>query len=181
MYKIIAISLAILLSGCSDDSTQKDEGTKSGLKADTASSKESKQKQATVIIGKYQYEFKLTRCSSSGFMIYGNGIAKDGSDVSLAYDFSPQNWKSRPVSEGWTENGKIRIRDERDKKNYLDWKANENLAENYNAVSPGQSQIDNYSINGKRATGNATFVDTTAIMTTGRADPVKGTFEIVCN
>ncbi|GMR05600.1 MAG: hypothetical protein BMS9Abin25_0175 [Gammaproteobacteria bacterium] len=175
-YKVIAISLAILLSGCSDDSSQKDEGAKSGLKADTASPNETQQKQAIVIIGKYRYQFKLTRCNS--MLRYGDGIAKDGSDIRLSFGLSPANWKSRPASEGWSENGDFEIRD---KKNNLHWQANENLAKDLTAVSPGQSQVDNYSINGKRATGSATFVDTTAIMTTGRAEPVKGTFEVVCN
>jgi len=176
MNKVIVISLTLLVFGCTDDSSNKNKATQSGLKRETTSPKETTQKRAIVKIGKHQYEFKLTQCNS--MLRFGSGKTKDGSNVTLSFELSPVNWKSRPASEGWSDNGSFRIRD---KKNNLDWTANKDTSKDLTNVSPGQSQIDHFSIKGKRASGSATFVDITAVMATGRAEPVKGTFEIECN
>lgn len=176
MYKVTVIFMAILLFGCSDDSPNKEKATQSGTEPETTSLNKTSQKQAIVKIGKYQYEFELTQCNS--LLRYGSGKAKDGSNVKLSFELPPANWKSRPASEGWSDNGSIRIRDN---KNNLDWTADEDIPRDLTNVSPGQSQVDNFTIDGKRASGNATFVDVTAVMGTGRAEPLKGTFEIVCN
>ncbi|HEC11714.1 MAG TPA: hypothetical protein ENI80_00425 [Acidiferrobacteraceae bacterium] len=176
MYKVIAIFLVVLLFGCSDGSSPEEETSRSGLESGSTSPKEVAQKQAIVKIGKYQYKFKMAQCNSR--LRFGSGKAKDGSNVTLSFELPPVDWKSHPVSEGWSGNGSFRIRD---KENNLDWVADENMSKDLTNVSSGQSQVDAFTIDEKRASGSATFVDLTAVMTTGRADPVKGTFEVECN
>jgi len=176
MYKLIVISLAILLLGCSDDSSKEEESSQSGLESATGSPEKTTQKRASVKIGNRQYEFVMTQCNS--MLRFGSGKTKDGSDVTISFELPPVDWKSRPASEGWSDNGSFQIRD---KANNLDWVADEDIARDLAYVSAGQSQVDNFSIDGKRASGSATFIDTTAVMATGSAEPVKGTFEVECN
>ncbi|GMQ88964.1 MAG: hypothetical protein BMS9Abin09_0406 [Gammaproteobacteria bacterium] len=176
MYKVIVISLTILLSGCGDNSSKEEKATRSELEGESTSPKETTLKQAILKIGKHQYEFKMTQCNS--MLRFGSGKAKDGSNVTLSFELPPADWKSRPASEGWTDNGSFRIRD---KENNLDWTADEDIPRDLTNVSPGQSQVDDFTIDGKRVSGSATFVDVTAVMTSGRAEPVKGTFEVECN
>ena len=175
MYKIITLSLVILLFGCTDESAKTEETAPGRPNPETSSAQETTQKWAVVKIGEHQYEFELTRCSST--QRFGTGKAKDGSDVTLTYGFPPANWKSRPASEGWSDNGHFRIRD---KDNNLDWQASETMSEELTIVSAGQSQVDDFSIDGKSVSGNATFIDVNAIMT-GSAEPVKGTFKLECS
>jgi len=176
MYKLIVIFLAALLSGCADDSPNKEKSAQDGAERKTLSAKETPLKQAVLKIGKYQYAFKLTQCNS--MLRYGKGKAKDGSDVTLSFELPPVDWENRPASEGWSDNGSFRIRDN---KNNLDWAADEDIPRDLTNVSPGQSQVDSFTIDGKHASGSATFIDITAVMTTGRAEAVKGTFEVDCN
>lgn len=176
MYRVITISLTILLFGCVDDSSKKEGGIRSGLEGKTTSPKITTQKQAILKIGKHQYEFEMTQCNS--MLRFGRGQAKDGSDATLSFELPPADWKSRPASEGWSDNGSFQIRD---KGNNRDWVADEGMPKELTKVSLGQSQVDDFTIDGKRVRGNATFVDITAVMTTGKAEPVKGTFEVECN
>ncbi len=176
MYRVITISLAIMLFGCSDDSSRKEGAIQSGLGGETTSPKKTTQKQAILKIGKHRYEFEMTQCNS--MLRFGRGQAKDGSDVTLSFELPPADWKSRPASEGWSDNGSFRIRD---KKNNRDWVADEGMSKELTKVSLGQSQVDDFTIDGKRSSGSATFVDIMAVMTIGKAEPVKGAFEVECN
>ncbi len=176
MYKLIVISLAILLLGCNDDSSKTEESSKKEPEGAASSAEKTTGKLAWVKIGNRQYEFAMMQCNS--LLRFGSGKAKDGSDVTISFELPPVDWKSRPASEGWSDNGSFQIRDE---VNNLDWVADEDTAKDLTYVSPGQSQVDNFSIDGKRASGSATFVDVTAVMVSGSAEPVQGTFEVKCN
>jgi len=81
MYKLIVISLAILLLGCNDDSSKSEASSQSGLEGATSSPEKTTQKLAWVKIGNRQYEFAMMQCNS--LHRFGSGKAKDGSDVTI--------------------------------------------------------------------------------------------------
>ncbi len=125
---------------------------------------------ATVTIGDETWEFRPTgflteRCDTDFFggywvlMSSGVGILLPG-----------ENWEELGVDQ--TPNIRVKIEE-----SGLEFIADPDT--NLPGVEPGMSQIDSFVIDGARASGTATFVEEEAAFQ-GNAEPLTGSFEVVC-
>ncbi len=128
---------------------------------------------AVVEVDGQRYEFTLLSCVQLGGALGAVGRASGGGDIAVNIDLPPPGWESNP--DDW-EPPYVRVRD--DTKN-VDWRAGGEVIGGFEAVGEGQSQVDSYQVDGKRASGTVTFVDLLKVMQ-GAVEPVQGTFEVAC-
>jgi hypothetical protein len=127
-------------------------------------------KTAVVTIGEERYEFTLNRdCRSLFGVLVGVGESTDGRDIVVNLQVPP---------EGGIDGTDPAIRVDDGAKD-LDWRAGGDVIGEMAGVSEGDSQVDGYQNDGKRASGTATFLELYAVIG-GKVEPVKGTFEFAC-
>jgi len=123
---------------------------------------------ASVTIGDEIFEFDVT-CVVSFGAVGGGGQASDGSDVDLGIDIRPAEFGP----------SNLRVTDDRETVRRV-FSANEEDAAEVPGVQPGQSQVDDFTIDGGMASGTATFIDTWALTLGESAEPVQGSFAMNC-
>lgn len=134
----------------------------------TGASSNTAAKTAVVTIGDARYEFTLNRdCRSLFGVLVGVGQSADGQTV--------VNMQIPPET-GAVSEPSIRV-DDRAKN--LDWRAGGDVIGELAGVSAGDSQVDDFKNDGKRASGTATFLDMYAVLQ-GKVEPVQGRFEFAC-
>lgn len=127
-------------------------------------------KTGVVTIGEERYEFTLNQeCKSSFGVLVGVGKSTDGREIDVNLQIPP---------EGGIEDIYPSIRID-DQVKDLDWRAGGDIIGDMAGVSEGDSQVDTYQNDGKRASGTATFLELYAVMG-GKVEPVQGTFEFAC-
>ena len=127
-------------------------------------------KTGVVTIGEERYEFTLNRdCRSLFGVLVGVGVSTDGRDIVVNLQIPP---------EGGIDGTDPSIRVD-DRAKDLDWRAGGDIIGEMAGVSEGDSQVDGYQNDGKRASGTATFLEMYAVIR-GDIEPVKGTFEFAC-
>ncbi len=130
-------------------------------------------RRAVVTIGEDRYEFELTTlCLALFGNLAASGRSVDGRDIVLNIEVPPEGWETS--DEEW-DPPSIRIDDG---ENDIDWRAGDDIVREM--LDPGVSEVTSYSIDGKRASGTATFVDLYAAIR-GEIEPVEGTFDFNCN
>ena len=127
-----------------------------------------------VTIGNDRYEFDLNEGFNICRDVFGGlqfgGSNEDGS-VRVSGWIPPENWES--FDDDRYDPPEIEVDVEATNSQ---WVADVRRAEE-RGYEPGTSQVDSYQIDGLRASGSATFLDSFAI---GETEPVQGTFEIAC-
>lgn len=141
-----------------------------GTGATAGGSGNAEAKTAVVTIGEERYEFTLNRgCRSLFGVLVGAGTSTDGRDIVVNLQIPP---------EGGIDGTAPSIKVDDGAKD-LDWRAGGDIIGEMAGVSAGDSQVDGYQNDGKRASGSATFLDFYAVMR-GEIEPVQGTFEFAC-
>jgi len=103
-------------------------------------------------------------------------------NIDVNFEFSPEDWRERNASEGWTETGSVRL-DSEDP--YQQWMSGMSSLEGFN-LSDGSTAADfdiatiDISDDGQSARGAATFIDINALISGGDAVPTTGSFEFTC-
>ncbi len=129
-----------------------------------------------------RHELTITRCLQMSGAIAGAGVSvTEPENIEVTFDFSPQDWADR-TSEGWTENGTVRIDSEEP---YRQWESGQSLLELYNlpdGLDRSALDITSYTIadDGQSVTGEATFIELTALMSGAEVKPIPGTFSFSC-
>lgn len=128
---------------------------------------------AVVTVAGERYEFTLQNCIQLGGALGAAGRATSGDSITVRIDLPPKGWETS--RDDW-EPPSVTVRDNvKD----VDWLAGGEVIDQIATVGEGQSQVDSYTIEGKKGSGTATFVDLYAVMR-GDIEPVQGTFEVVC-
>ena len=103
-------------------------------------------------------------------------------NIDVNFEFSPEDWRERNASEGWTETGSVRL-DSEDP--YQQWMLGMSSLEGFN-LADGSTAADfdiatiDISDDGQSARGAATFIDINALISGGDAVPTTGSFEFTC-
>jgi hypothetical protein len=126
---------------------------------------------AVVTVGDDRYEFSDLYCVSMGGAM---GATSVGGDPQLNIDLPPLDWETS--DEGW-DAPSIRISGDDP---YFDMQAGGDTMAADERVEPGSSQVDSFDSDGYRASGEATFIDATAVMVSEDPEPITGTFEVTC-
>ena len=125
---------------------------------------------AVVTVGDETFEFDMSlSCLTLFGAVGGSGRSADGSDISLDITIAPPE----------IDDSSIRIDDDREDRP-VTWEADATLMETVTGVQPGQSQVDDFAIDGGTASGTATFIDSFAILAGESPAPVQGSFAINC-
>lgn len=137
----------------------------------------------TIEIGDLEHELTVTRCMDMFGAIGGSAVSVSEPDnIEVTFEFSPENWSERDSSEGWTEDGTLRI-DSEDP--YLQWEAGPSSFEQYNlpaGVSAQDFSITAYDISddGQSVTGEAQFGELNGLLAGTNTDVTTGTFSFSC-
>lgn len=132
-------------------------------------------------IGDLRHELTVKRCITMAGALGGQATSSDQPDnVSVSFDFSPQDWKLRPASEGWEETGSVTLRS---KEPYLQWSSGPSGFDGFNLQGIDPATLDitalEISADGRSARGQARFLDVQGLMR-GEANVVDGNFEFSC-
>jgi hypothetical protein len=141
---------------------------------------------AVVTIGSDRYEFSTTTetidgelkvgvCQVLFGLIHAVGFATDGRPIELDLEIPPVDWES--YTDGRFDNSSPKVRVEVEGEERRIWVADERHTDS-EGNSP--SSVDDWQIDGGRASGTVTFYDSWAYVTGATSDPVEGTFEIAC-
>jgi hypothetical protein len=172
-------------SGGGDDTTTTQASTGGGEASDDGTSS------ATVTIGDTTWTFATTgfpaeTCDPNFFggffavlyMADDNGelLLVDGQSSGIGITLPGENWASQGIDDPASVEVTIAETDE-------SWVANPDT--NLPGIEAGQSQVDDWTIDGNTASGTATFVEENAAYAAagGTGDPVQpmtGTFEVTC-
>ncbi len=134
-------------------------------------------------IGDLKHELTVTRCLSMFDTIGGDAVSVSEPDnIDVSFEFYPEDWRERDPSEGWTEDGTLRV-DSEDP--YLQWEAGPSSFELYNlpaGVSAEDFSITSYDISddGQSVTGEAQFGELNALLGGTMTEPTTGTFSFSC-
>jgi hypothetical protein len=134
-------------------------------------------------IGDLRHDLTVTRCIQLFGAIGGSAESVTEPDnVEVTFDFSPDDWRERPASEGWEENGSITLRSEEP---YLQWETGPSLLELYNlpaGIEAAAIDITTFDIDdtGSSVQGEAVFLEIVSIITGAAAEPTTGTFAFSC-
>lgn len=126
---------------------------------------------AVVTIGDDRYEFTDLYCVSMGGAM---GATSVGGDPQVNIDLPPLDWETS--DEGW-DAPSIRVSGDDP---YFDMQAGGETMAADERVEPGSTQVDSFVSDGYHASGEATFIDATAVMVSEDPQPVTGTFEVTC-
>jgi hypothetical protein len=127
-----------------------------------------------VTIGDDRYEFDLNEGFNVCRDVFGGlQIAGSGPDDTTKVNawIPPADWES--YDDGRYDPPSIEVENE---ETNSQWMANQARAEE-RGIAAGSSQVDSFQIDGLRASGTATFIDTFDFED---PQPVQGTFEIAC-
>lgn len=102
------------------------------------------------------------------------GVSSVGGDPQVNIDLPPLDWETS--GEDW-DPPSIRVSGDEP---YFDMQARGETMVADARVQPGSSQVDSFESDGYRASGEATFIDATAVMVSQDPEPVTGTFEVRC-
>lgn len=188
-----ALALMLVLAACGSDGS---DGAKDGADADktdqastgdeaTDSPAESSggTGTGTIEIGDLQHDLTVTRCLNMFGTIGGDAASVSEPDnVDVSFEFSPNDWRDRDASEGWTEDGTIRL-DSEDP--YEQWETGASILDQYNLPAGTQAEdfeITSYVIadDGQSVTGEAQFVELYALLGGTTTEPTTGTFSFSC-
>ncbi|MGK2947987.1 MAG: hypothetical protein ACSLFP_05395 [Acidimicrobiales bacterium] len=171
---LIAV-LSVVLVGCGDDDSTGSDGAGEAESSigDDGSLDESGDDEATagddtatVVVGDTTYEFTMTYCASFMDGLAGSGDALDGSGTTLTISLPPEGLGDIPS---------ITV-DSDDRR----WEADETLADMLGNLEAGLSEVTSFTVDGLRASGSASFVDTFSAAT-GGAEAIEGSFEMSCS
>jgi hypothetical protein len=176
---LLAAAFAFACGGDDDNNDQRSDGGNGSAPTQPASSGNGDTgggsgnvaaKTGVVTIGEERYEFTLNRdCRSLFGVLVGVGVSTDGRDIVVNLQIPP---------EGGIDGTDPSIRID-DRAKDLDWRAGGDIIGEMARVSEGDSQVDGYQNDGKRASGTATFLEMYAVIR-GDIEPVQGTFEFAC-
>ena len=129
-----------------------------------------------VTIGEERFEFDLNDGFNACRDVFGGlqfgGAGTDGRDSQLTGWIPPADWES--YDDGRYDPPAIEVEN---KETNQQWIADAARAEE-SGIPAGSSQVDSFEIDGLRASGTATFIDTFSLE--DPAPVVQGTFEIAC-
>lgn len=137
----------------------------------------------TIEIGDVKHDLTVTRCMNMFDTIGGDAASVSEPDnVDVTFEFSPNDWRDRDASEGWTEDGTVRL-DSEDP--YEQWETGASMLEQYNLPGGAQAsdfEITSYEISddGQSVTGEAQFVELNALLAGTMTEPTTGTFSFSC-
>jgi hypothetical protein len=130
---------------------------------------------ATVTIDGEQFTLgRQVVCVSMGGAIGAQFQSSDGS-LSLSVDLPPSGWETS--GDGW-EAPSVRFDDEREDR-YLQWEAGGEVLAGMTGVPDGIA-VTSYSIDGRAASGSASVVDLTSMMT-GEPQTADLSFQVACD
>jgi hypothetical protein len=128
-----------------------------------------------VTIGDDRFEFDMDEGFNVCRDVFGGlqfgGAGTDGRDTNVSGWIPPANWED--FDDNRYDAPSIELDN---KETNSQWLADVERAEE-RGYEPGTSQVDSFEIDGLRASGTATFIDSFAI---GETEPVTGTFEVSC-
>jgi hypothetical protein len=131
-----------------------------------------------VTIGDETWIFDVSSLCRSTFDAFSaDGSAEDGSDVDVHVSLPPNDWATRSDAAEW-QPPSIRVWDD---VNSRDWIAGGIAAAALPGVEAEMSQITSFSIEGFKAWGSASFVESYALQRGEPPQPVSGTFEFHCD
>lgn len=143
---------------------------------------------ARVTVGDVDYEFSLGGnesadgttfigvCQELFGLIAGNGFVSGDPETTIDFEIPPPDWES--YDDGRFDNTEPRIEIELGDDG--GWAADPTLATNRPEIE-GQSQIDEWTLDGAVAAGTATFIEMEPFSAPVEgATPVEGSFEIGC-
>jgi hypothetical protein len=137
----------------------------------------------TITVGDQTFELEVVRCVTLAGAIGAEAVAVDEPDnVSVSISLSPDDWRDRPASEGWTANGSLRLDIEEP---YQQWEAGVEAVELYNlpdGLTPEDFAIASYVVSddGQSAKGEAAFVSVDSLLRTEGIEPTPGSFAVTC-
>ena len=137
----------------------------------------------TIEIGDLRHDLTITRCVTLAGAIAADAVSVSEPDnIDVSFSFSPEDWKERDASEGWTETGTVRL-DSDDP--YQQWESGAGSFEGFN-LPAGTTATDfditalDISDDGQSARGEGIFVEINALLGGGDAAPTPGSFEFTC-
>jgi len=190
----VVFSLALFAAGCGDDDDSTvedldDEPTATeddGAADDGAATGEpgtGEPGTGTITIGDDTWDLDVTRCVTLAGAIGADAVAVDEPDnVTVSISLSPEDWRDRPESEGWTANGSLRLDIDEP---YQQWESGIEALEGY-TLPPGQARedfaIESYDVadDGMSVEGEATFVAVDELLLGDPVEPTSGSFSITC-
>lgn len=182
---VLMLALAACGSSDSDDASERgdtsdDETTQPGGATDAPAGGTG---EGRIEIGDVSYDLEVNRCVTMFSAVSGDATAVSEPDnVEVSFDFSPEDWAERDASEGWSENGSVRL-DVEDP--YTQWVTGNSVLEGYNApdgVDLNALDITSYDISddGQSITGEAQFIELNAMLSGTATEPTAGTFSFSC-
>jgi hypothetical protein len=134
---------------------------------------------AVITVGGNRYEFSATTSTIDGQtlvgvcqvlfgIIQGVGYSVEDPSVTFEIEMPPTNWDTFDDNRYDPPRIEVEVGDEHQ------WMADED-----DPLAAG-SGVDEWEIDGGRASGTATFVDRRVSLSGGSPEPVEGTFEIAC-
>lgn len=134
--------------------------------------------QARVTIGDTTYEFDLTSQFSVCREVFGAiqvaGNSVDNEEISITAWIPPTDWES--YDDGRYDPPSIEV-EHTDSTTNSQWRADQGRVELI-PDWPVESRVENYELNGLRASGTATFIDEYDF--DGSREPIQGSFEFAC-
>ncbi len=134
-------------------------------------------------IGEERFDLTVVRCITMGGAVGGDAVGVDDPDnLQASFFFSPEDWRQRPSSEGWTEDGTLRIDSDEP---YWQWESGQSTFEGFNLPSgldPTMIDIVSYDIadDGGSVRGEAMFLELNEMLSGTMVEPVAGSFEFSC-
>ena len=125
----------------------------------------------------------MVRCITIAGAIAAGAVAVDEPDnVDVSIELSPEDWRDRPASEGWTSDGSVRLDIEEP---YQQWEAGVEALELYNlpaGLAPVDFAITSYDVSddGQSVRGEAVFVSVDGLFRGDAVEPTPGSFSITC-
>ena len=148
-----------------------------------ASSSNSAAGTGTITIGDLSHELTMLRCVTMAGAISADGVSVSEPDnVDVSFSFSPEDWRDRPTSQGWTETGTARLDVDEP---YEQWESGASVFEGF-TLPAGTTAADfditalDISDDGQSASGEATFVEINALLGVGDPVPTPGSFAFTC-
>lgn len=133
-------------------------------------------------IGEVRHDLTITRCMDLFGAITGGAVSvTEPENVDVSFDFSPEDWNER-ASEGWVENGTIRL-DSEDP--YLQWETGRSQLELFtlpDGLEYGDVDITSYDISDdlQSVSGEAQFIELNAMLSGATSTPTSGSFSFSC-
>ncbi|MFN3218078.1 MAG: hypothetical protein ACE367_16400 [Acidimicrobiales bacterium] len=173
----LVLSIALVAAGCGDD----DDGAAEDGAAEDGAAEEPGT--GTITIGDLSWDLDVTRCVTLAGAIAADAVAVDEPDnVTVSISLSPEDWRDRPESEGWTANGTVRLDIDEP---FQQWESGIEAFEGL-TLPPGQARedfaIESYDVadDGMSVEGEATFVAVDELLLGDPVEPTPGSFAITC-